>query len=194
MNLKNGTKASKPIFALLGLRIIIVVVIGAIFFSGLPNRITYPKLYWQEARQYAEAFGVDPYLVMALIKVESNFRPGAKSKSGALGLMQIMPDTGRWAAGMLNTDNYYDARLLVPEFNIMIGSWYITHLLAAYNEPAIALAAYNAGRGNVDRWLADGTWSGAADSASDVPFRETEDFIKRVMKAWEAYERTYGAL
>lgn len=194
MLFRTAAKASKPIYALLALRVIIVLVVGAIFFTGLPNRITYPKLYWQEARQYAETFGVDPYLVMALIKVESNFRPSAKSKSGALGLMQIMPDTGRWAAGMLNTDNYYDSRLLVPEFNIMIGTWYITNLLATYNEPAIALAAYNAGRGNVDRWLADGTWSGAVDSASDVPYRETEDFINRVMRAWEAYERTYGTL
>jgi soluble lytic murein transglycosylase len=190
----NKKMVSKPVFTLLVLRVIISIVIGALLFTSLPNRITYPKLYWDKAKQYGLAFEIDPYLIMALMKTESNFRSSAKSESGAIGLMQIMPETGKWAAEMLGTGAYYDNMLLDPDFNIMIGSWYISNLIKTYGEPAIAIAAYNAGNGNVDRWLADGTWSGQVEQSADVPYEETREFIERVNRAWEAYAKTYGAI
>ena len=191
---KERINGKRPIYGLLAFRAIVVVIIAAFFLSGLPNRITYPKLHWDTAKQYAGAFGIDPYLVMSLMKVESNFRVNAKSKSGAIGLMQVMPDTGRWVAGVLGTGSYYDNMLLDPDFNIMIGSWYIDHLLESYGEPAAAIAAYNGGMGNVDAWLASGTWSGKAEEVKDIPFKETSDFVNKVMNAWYMYARTYGAV
>lgn len=182
----------KSILMLLAARLLVVAVVAGIFFSGILDKITYPKSHWDTVEQYAGAFDVDPYLVMAIIKVESNFRPAARSKSGALGLMQVMPDTGRWAAGMLGVAGHYNERLLEPDYNIMIGSWYIDHLLELYQDATLAIAAYNAGRGNVDRWLADGTWSGEHERAADVPFKETGEFIRRVRRAWEAYRDIYA--
>ncbi len=122
-----AAKGSKPIYLLLAFRVIAAILIAALFFTNLPNRLTYPKLHWDKAKQYGEAFGIDPYLIMALIKVESNFRSAAKSKSGAIGLMQVMPDTGKWVAETLGTGNYYDNMLLDSDFNIMIGSYYISY-------------------------------------------------------------------
>lgn len=189
---KSSYKAPRPVIFLLTIRAMAVVLIAVLFLTRTPEKIMYPKLHWDKVEQYADAFGIDPYLVMALIKVESNYRPSAVSKSGAIGLMQIMPDTGAWAAQMLGAGSYYDDRLKEPDFNIMIGSWYMAHMLSLYNDPTVAVAAYNAGRGNVDRWLADGTWSGAAEAASDVPYKETREFIKKVMRAWEMYSDIYG--
>lgn len=187
-------KGAKPVYMLLAFRVFVVVLLAVLFLTDLPDRITYPKLHWEKAKQYGEAFGVDPYLIEAIVKVESNFRATAKSKSGAIGLMQVMPETGKWAAGVLNTGNYYDNMLLDPDFNIMIGSWYISYLLKQYEESTPAIAAYNAGASNVDGWLDDGTWSGEADSISDIPFRETSDFVRRVLRAWDAYADTYGSI
>ncbi len=191
---KDNRNGKRSVYGLLAFRAIVVVIIAAFFLSGLPNRITYPKLHWETAKQYAEASGIDPYLIMSLIKVESNFRVNAKSKSGAMGLMQVMPDTGKWVAGTLGTGTYYDNMLLDPDFNIMIGTWYIDHLLEKYGEPAAAIAAYNGGLGNVDSWLAAGTWSGRAEDVKDIPFKETSDFVNKVLNAWDMYARTYGAV
>lgn len=191
---KNASKAPRSVVLLLTMRAIAIALIAVLFFMRIPEKMMYPKFHWDEVEQYANAFGIDPYLVMAVIKVESNFRPSAVSKSGAIGLMQVMPDTGAWAAQTLGTGGYYDDRLKEPEFNIMIGSWYMAHMLSLYSDPTVAIAAYNAGRGNVDRWLSDGTWSGAAESASDVPYRETREFIKKVMRAWETYSDIYGPI
>lgn len=191
---KDRSNGKRSVYALLAFRAIVVVIIAAFFLSGLPNRITYPKIHWETAKEYAVAFGLDPYLIMSLMKVESNFRVNAKSKSGAIGLMQVMPETGKWVAGVLGTGSYYDNMLLDAHFNIMIGSWYIGHLLEIYVEPAAAIAAYNGGMGNVDAWLKSGTWSGKAEDVKDIPFKETSDFVSKVLKTWEMYASTYGAV
>lgn len=189
-----AAKDTRSIYALLAFRVIVAIMIAALFFTNLPNKLTYPKLHWDKAKQYGEAFGIDPYLIMALMKVESNFRSTVKSKSGAIGLMQVMPDTGKWVAETLGTGNYYDNMLLDPDFNIMIGSWYISYLLDDYEQPAAAIAAYNAGMGNVDGWIEGGTWSGNGDELTDIPFEETKGFVRRVLRAWDIYAKTYGAI
>ncbi|NLC11961.1 MAG: lytic transglycosylase domain-containing protein [Firmicutes bacterium] len=137
--------------------------------------------YRDEIFYYAEANQLDPYLVAAVIQVESNFNPRARSPKGAVGLMQLMPSTARWAAEMMGLDDYSEELLLDPQYNIKIGCWYLNNLLQTFEgNRYAALAAYNGGRGEVMRWLQEGIWDGSLKNYRDIPFPETREFVKKV--------------
>lgn len=152
----------------------------------------YPLSYKSLIFAYAEANGVDPYLVAAIIRTESGFRPDATSSQGARGLMQIMPETGRWAAARLGIeftpDDLYD-----PEYNIRLGTWYLAELLREFaGDPVLALAAYNGGRANVWRWLEERQWTGEARTLDQIPFAETRRYVARVLRDHQRYLWLYG--
>ncbi|MCL6595737.1 MAG: lytic transglycosylase domain-containing protein [Firmicutes bacterium] len=151
--------------------------------------IPYPRLVAAAARRY----GVSPYLVAAVVRAESKGRPGATSRRGAVGLMQIMPTTGAWAARRMGMREFGPAALRDPATNLAIGTWYLHSLLVRYrgNLP-LALAAYNGGEGNVDRWLATRRWRGTEGSEEEIPFGQTRDFVRTVLAAYEAYRRLYA--
>ncbi|MFW6035865.1 MAG: lytic transglycosylase domain-containing protein [Halothermotrichaceae bacterium] len=148
----------------------------------------YEEIIIEKARKY----NLDPDLVAAMIFVESKYIEDAKSHRGAVGLMQIMPDTGQWIAEKILCNDYNIQELYKPAVNIEFGCWYLSNLNQQFdNELIIVLAAYNAGRGNVSKWLKH-SWNGQHTSLSDLPFKETRDYIKQILTVYEHYQRIYN--
>lgn len=168
-------------------------VLSVAYGSGRLRQLLYPIHYAGTISAAAREEGLDPFMVAAVIRTESRFRPAVESSKGARGLMQIMPDTGRWAAAQLKIEPYSDDLLKEPATNIRIGSWYLRRLIDQYRgDVVIALAAYNGGPSNVDRWLADGRWSGKLAELSSIPYAETAEYVRRVTQAHSAYVSAYG--
>jgi len=153
----------------------------------------YPLVYREMVFQRAGEYQLDPYLVAAIIRTESRFRPDATSAKGARGLMQIMPETGEWAAKQVNIP--YDAELLYdPDYNIRLGCWYLANLKREFGgDTVLALAAYNAGRSNVQRWLTENRWTGEHTTLDQIPFAETRNYVARVMRDHDVYRQVYGS-
>ncbi|HOG00793.1 MAG TPA: lytic transglycosylase domain-containing protein [Clostridia bacterium] len=184
--LRVNPKRFIPVLALL----IILVGVAGYYLSRALEKKTYTLAYAAEIQACAEEFGVDPYLVASVIFVESSGRPEVVSPKGAVGLMQIMPDTGEWIAGKLDLADYTEASLIVPADNIRLGCWYLRYLLDRYENRENALAAYNAGPGNVDKWLKDENY--AKDGRlTNIPFEETAHYIERVDWAYGVYTELY---
>ncbi len=155
-------------------------------------RLIYPLKYKNIIIVNAEEYDIDPALVAAMIFVESKYISSAQSHRGAMGLMQIMPDTGVWIAEQLAISDFNEDKLLDPMINIMFGCWYINSLMQQFNkELIVVLAAYNAGRGNVKRWLDNNNWDGSNATIDDLPFDETKNYIKQVLAVYKKYKKIY---
>lgn len=165
-----------------------IILFAAQYFS----KAMYPVKYREYVLEYSSKFGLDPYLVFAMIKVESDFKPDAVSPKKARGLMQITDKTGAWGAEMLKLEDYAPESLFDPETNINIGCWYMKSLLEQFgNDTDLALAAYNGGSGNVAGWLRDKSLSSTGKSLDRIPFKETENYLKKVGNCRAAYKRLY---
>lgn len=150
--------------------------------SHLLDRIRYPLRYDTIVRGHARNYRLDPALLAAVIYQESKFRPRVVSGSGAIGLMQLLPDTARGIATRTGGSGFRDGDLYDPELNIRYGAWYLRHLLDKYKDEKTALAAYNAGQTNVDAWLASG---------GGIRFAETRHYVGSIEKAKGVYRRAY---
>ena len=154
------------------------------------ERIIYPLEYREAIATASAKYDIDPYLISAIIYEESKFSPSSESKVGAIGLMQIMPETGRWIANKqgrsFTVDNLYG-----PNANVDMGCWYFRFLRDKYANDKLALAAYNSGDKNVDRWLADDKHSTVDEVIEKIPFEETRTYVLRVLKTRKVYERIY---
>ena len=152
----------------------------------------YPNDYVLSVKKYAKIYDIPDDLVFSVIKAESNFDKNARSNKGAMGLMQIMEKTGDWAAEKIGIENFSPDMLYEPEVNIEIGCFYLSYLLDLYNnDTKCALAAYNAGPANVDKWLMDKNYSKNQKTLKKIPFSETENYIEKVMKNREIYDFLY---
>lgn len=145
-------------------------------------RLVYPLRYEGIIRGHARNYRLDAALLAAVIYQESRFRPGARSPSGAIGLMQLLPETARGIALRTGGTAFRVEDLYVPELNVRYGSWYLRHLLDKYSSESTALAAYNAGQTNVDRWL---------DQGGEIRFSETRRYVDEVLESRRIYERAY---
>ena len=129
----------------------------------------------------ANAGNLDPVLILSVIMAESSFRPNAESHAGAQGLMQLMPPTAEWVATLMGKTDFAPEDVWQPEVNIAMGSFYLNWLVNYYNGYIdTALAAYNAGLGNVNRWLADPAFSADGVTLHTIPFPETHNYVNRV--------------
>jgi soluble lytic murein transglycosylase len=180
--------------------ILVVLVISVIFgflFDFVCTRIelsVYPKPseYKSFVSEYSEKYRVPENLVYAVIKVESKFDSSAESSVGALGLMQMMPDTFSWLTNDRLGDRFSVGMLYDPETNIKYGVYYLSWLYDRYADWDITLAAYNAGPENVDKWLEDPTVSDLeTGKLINIPFKETREYVKKVNKALGKYESLY---
>ena len=156
-------------------------------FHKAAKEIALPLRHEDIIRQQAQAKGLDPALIAAVIYVESRFISGRTSAAGAEGLMQITPETARDIARRSGGTQFTVEDLASPQINISYGSYLLRELLDRYGgDTAAALAAYNAGPGNADRW------GGANLEPGDIPFPETRAYVDRVLSAQEAYRRQYS--
>jgi soluble lytic murein transglycosylase len=151
---------------------------------GWWERLWYPLRYEHIVRGHASNYSLDPALLAAVIYQESKFEADAKSASGAIGLMQLLPDTAKGIALHTGGSEFRVADLYNPEINIRYGAWYLRHLLRKYGDETTALAAYNAGQSNVDRWQRDGR---------GIQFSETRAYVDRVEELKKIYRRAYGS-
>lgn len=168
---------------LLWLLVIVVVLAAAaayVFETSPPwyERIRYPLRYSEYVRVHAREHDLNPALLAAVIYQESKFRPSARSTSGAIGLMQLTPDTARGIAIRTGGHRFVTSDLYDPEINIRYGAWYLAHLFDKYHSERLVLAAYNAGQGNVDRWRSEGV---------GIQFPETVAYVDRVEKLKRIY-------
>jgi soluble lytic murein transglycosylase len=142
-------------------------------------------------RAQAHAKRLDPALIAAVIYAETKFDPRT-SAAGALGLMQILPETARFIARQSGGTRFTTADLATPAVNVAYGSWYLRYLLDRYEDNEIdAVAAYNAGLANVDAWVAQAHEHGAHLSPSEIPFPETRAYVQRVLEAQREYRALY---
>lgn len=173
---------------------LVIVALALVAFLALKGptwwqRVYHPLRYEGIIAAEADECDVDPYLVAALINAESGFDPTEISSAGAMGLMQLMPATAfdlTEAAGIegdIEEDDLLDA-----EINITLGVHHLADLLERYGDTRTALAAYNAGGGNVDEWLEE---SGETSVGANLPFPETEAYVERVLSEVQKYEELY---
>ncbi|HXG75554.1 MAG TPA: lytic transglycosylase domain-containing protein [Gaiellaceae bacterium] len=146
-------------------------------------RARYPLAHEHVLRGHAASYGLDPALLAAVVYVESRFRADARSPAGAVGLMQLLPETARGIAVRTGGTRFVLSDLLDPELNVRYGSWYLDHLRDRYRSLRLALAAYHAGQGNVDRWRREGR---------GIAFAETREYVADVMRARGVYARLYA--
>lgn len=169
----------------------IAFIIICSIIIGLAISVFYPIGYKNIINKYSEEYKVDPYLIVSIINVESKYNKDAMSNKDARGLMQIGPQTGQWAAEVLGIDNYNSASLFNPETNIRIGIWYINQLKKEFGDKIdLVLAAYNAGSGNVNKWLLDAKYS-KDGRLTHIPFNETDDYLNKVKKNYRIYKLIY---
>jgi soluble lytic murein transglycosylase len=155
--------------------------------------ILFPRPYWTDLTRYARQNALDPYLVAALIRQESAFNPGAVSSAEALGLMQLMPNTGRQVARELRLRRYADRQLVSPGLNLRLGARYFHDLLAQFGgRLEYALAAYNAGSDRVQEWLAGGNYRGPDEFVESIPFTETREYVQAIIRNAAIYRRLYA--
>jgi soluble lytic murein transglycosylase len=153
----------------------------------------FPRPYWDSLRRQAEQNGLDPYLVSSLIRQESEFNPSAVSHSNALGLMQLLPKTGKGEAKEVGLKGYNSDSLFDPNINIQLGTRYFRKMVDHFNgQVEYALAAYNAGDSRVEEWRNAGSYRDIDEFVESIPFTETRDYVQAIMRNAEVYKRVYG--
>lgn len=153
------------------------------------SRVVYPRKYSDAVERYSKAYGVPTSIIYAVIKTESNFDPRAVSSAGAIGLMQIMPSTFAWLMALLG-ETHETVALYDPDINIRYGTYFLRYLYDYYGRYDTAFAAYNAGMGNVSRWL-DSAEHSLDGRLTDIPFPETADYVRLVTRRALRYEKIY---
>lgn len=169
------------------------LVLLLFYRSDWLGRMMYPIRYKQEITKAAANVGVDPYLVAAIIRVESNYKPELESHKGAVGIMQVMPDTAQWIYEKEGFRGYSLEDLLTPEVNIRVGTAFLGILLDQFDGNQVkAVASYNAGQGNVNKWLNNRIWNGRLDTIEQIPFWETRKYVSKVMYYYKKYQDLYA--
>lgn len=163
--------------------------------EALPRQILsviFPVAHWDLIQRYSSEHHLDPYLVAALVAQESTFQADIRSSANAWGLMQIVPATGRRYATKTGVRPFSTARLTDPDVNVRIGTAYFADLISQFNDVAAALAAYNAGESRVSRWRAERPGISRDEFVDDIPFPETQNYVKRIIGTAEDYRLLYG--
>ena len=154
-------------------------------------RIIFPLDYWPLIKKHSDAHGLDPYLMTALIAQESTFTPDVRSAANAVGLMQLIPGTARRYARKVGI-RYSAAALTQPEANVRMGMTYFKDLVNRFGGAHFALASYNAGEQRIARWIAASPGLAQDEFIDDIPFPETQNYVKRILGTAEDYRRLYG--
>ena len=171
----------------------VAVIVTMPLLRKAVNELTLPLSYADVIRQQADEKHLDPALIAGVIYAETKFQP-RDSSAGAVGPMQIMPETASFLARRSGATTFTTSDLNTPQVNIAYGSYYLRYLLNEYHgDLTLALAAYNGGESNVDRWVADARAHGRTLTVNDIPFPETRAYVARVLRARDQYRRKYAS-
>ena len=181
-----------------GSRRALVIVLLAVVAIGLGflgdfiitciEKNAYPREYAEYVELYSQKYGVPESLVFAVIHTESSFDSGAVSSVGAVGLMQMMPDTFAWLTDEILFEHLESGMLYDPETNIKYGTYLLSRFYDRYGDWELTLAAYNGGVGNVDGWLEDPAYSDGEGGLKKIPFKETRNYVKKVNYYYMEYK------
>jgi soluble lytic murein transglycosylase len=153
----------------------------------------FPKAYWSDLKRSAAANGLDPYLIASLIRQESEFNPNAVSRANAVGLMQLLPKTGKLVAKEVKMKRYTASQLYTPAVNLQLGTRYFRGMVDKFGgSPEYALAAYNAGSDRVEDWLNQGKYRDAQEFVESIPFTETREYVQAILRNASVYKQLYG--
>lgn len=190
------TTKKRSLFDISSYLLIALVVVSILFgvlydlIAGATEKKTYPRDYEPFVVKYSAEYGVPEKIVYAVIKVESNFNQNAVSSAPAFGLMQLTEETFEWVSGKLKEKPSAFA-IYDPSTNIRYGVWYLSYLYGRFDNWDVAFAAYNAGPGNVSKWLDDSEYSSDGVTLDHIPFKETRNYVEKVNKAIKIYENLY---
>ncbi len=152
----------------------------------------FPKAYWSDLRKYSLLNGLDPFLVASLIRQESEFNAGALSRANAVGLMQLLPKTGKSVAKQVKLKGYNAPQLFTPSVNLQLGTRYFKDMVDKYNgQFEYALAAYNAGTDRVADWLGEGHYRDPQEFVESIPFTETREYVQAILRNANVYRQLY---
>lgn len=187
------TKGQRKILITIGIVLIMILVFKLCNCDKHIMKLFYPRKYSQYVEKYSSEYNVDELLVYAVIKAESNFNSDATSNSDAKGLMQLMDTTASEISSNITTDvSFESSQLFDAETNIRIGVKYLSELLEKYDGNLyIALAAYNAGIGNVDRWISEGKIKKDGSDIENIPYKETNNYVRKIIRDYEIYKDLY---
>ena len=184
--------------------LILIIAAFAVYFffftgdnmSGIKGKVYgffYPQKYSQQVAAESKEFGVDEALIYSVIRTESGFRPEVESHAGAVGLMQLMPDTFNWLQEKLDGEVKHDVSALKnPDVNIRYGTYFLSILLDRYGgDIRTVAAAYNAGTTTADNWLSDTKYSSDGISLKVIPYEETSHYADKVVKTYDMYKKLY---
>lgn len=180
------------------LTIFLLILIAIVIFIGLFRneilKVFYPLKYVENVENYAKSYNIEESLIFALIKAESNFDEKAVSHKDALGLMQIMEETAIDVAKKydinINMDNA-KKDILDTDNNINIGTKYLAVLLEKYHNVEVAVAAYNAGIGTVDKWIEQGIIKADGTDIENIPYKETNNYVRKILVNYKMYKELY---
>lgn len=176
--------------------ILVILLTGAFLYPIIEEKVLktiYPIKYEEIVNQYAAQYSVEPAMIYAVIKTESNFKSEAKSNKDAYGLMQITEETLWWLITKTPEDDSKTEfeHLAEPDTNIRFGTLLLKLNFETYGDEATAICAYNAGRGSVNRWLVDSRYSADGKKLDNIPFAESKNFVKKVLTARGQYKKLY---
>lgn len=178
----------------------LLLVFAVICFGGwklwnsdaVQMRFVYMWDYQQDIITYSRKNNIDPFLVAAIIKNESNFKHKAVSGVGAVGLMQIMPETGRWIAEQMGLEDYKDSDLYLTKTNIRMGCWYVGELDHEFQQNmTLVMIAYNAGRGQTREWMQENGWTYDFNDVQAIPYPDTREYVAKVLHDRDKYYLLY---
>ena len=179
--------------------IIALILLGALLLAFLLDagftlieKKVHPVEYKEFIEKYASEYNIPEYIILSVINTESGFDPEATSHVGAMGLMQMMPDTFMWLTSAEHLDENLEAEALYdPEVSIRYGCYYLRYLFVKFYNWDTVFAAYNGGEGNVAQWLTDPEYSDGKGNLTYIPFKETRNYVKKVNKEIKYYKNTY---
>ncbi len=185
-------RIKKILFITIIIAIILILLLGVFKVKNIVLRKIYPIKYSEYVYKYAEEYEVDPLLIFAIIKAESNFNPNVVSSSNAIGLMQLMDTTAEELARKLDVTFMKNASLYNPDLNIRLGTKYFSDLLKQYNgNKLLALTAYNAGKGTLKRWIEQGTIKEDGTDIENIPYKETNNYVRKIVRDYKIYQELY---
>lgn len=187
-----GNRKRKRAFAggMTALLLLACVLLGAASFAKIRLDSRYPLRYRDEVAKAAAEFSLPESQVYAIILCESSFRPRVVSSAGAVGLMQILPDTGEWIAQKLGDADFTPESLYDPAVNIRYGCYYLRFLTDLFGaDVATVAAAYHAGQGSVAKWLSDPACSEDGVTLLRAPGPATNSYMEKVKKTYAVYEK-----